>query len=503
MNRKQKRMVRLLAIVLAVLLGAGAVFSAIFSLAYAEEATSASNNQCELTMEYLGEEQALRMSQRLVYTNTSGKKLDRVVFYAPANLFRRQDSLTYDAADLEKVFPAGYLPGGIELVSVLADGESADYGFQGADEAFLRVACDLQPGESCTFIFNYYLLLTENAAFLGVSKNDWHLSGFYFSPASTDANGEFILNTPLFFTRYVDTPGMDFSAEITLPEGCLIASGGTESSAPAENGAVRWSIRADGAHDLALVFSANFREYAAETVSGVQLRCLTSLKGKADAVLAAAETAVETCEKLLGPLPFRQIDIVQADYGAGPLNHTACLWLPEESIKAGGQELMLAVYTGIAQQYFGCSAWARPVSDAWLSDAVSETVGYLLLEETQGYESYITALNKNIVSSLQLTIPGGLNVASDAALFTAYEYDIVVRDRGAAVFHELYTAMGRENLAAALRIFHEKGLEKDVLTEMDLVDALDEASGKSWEKFLTDWVFNIGDYVNQDIGWLE
>ena len=94
-------------------------------------------------------------------------------------------------------------------------------------------------------------------------------------------------------------------------------------------------------------------------------------------------------------------------------------------------------------------------------------------------------------------------MTSDASLFTAYEYEIVVINRGAAVFHELRTAMGREELLEGLRGFYKNGLEVDVLTEMDLVNALDEASGKSWEAFLTDWVFNIGDYVNQDIYWLD
>ena len=108
-----------------------------------------------------------------------------------------------------------------------------------------------------------------------------------------------------------------------------------------------------------------------------------------------------------------------------------------------------------------------------------------------------------MVPALQLTIPGGLVVTSDAALFTSSEYDIVVRDRGAAVFHELRTAMGREELIAGLRAFYALGRQTDVLTEMDLVRCLDEASGGSWEKFLTDWVFNVGDYVNQTIDWLD
>ena len=142
-------------------------------------------------------------------------------------------------------------------------------------------------------------------------------------------------------------------------------------------------------------------------------------------------------------------------------------------------------------------------SDAWLSDSVSEYVAYLLLEEADGHDAYLSALNADLVDALQLTIPGGLTVTSDAYLFTEYEYDVVVLRRGAAVFHELRTAMGWEDLLHALRRFYEKGIRQDVLSEMDLVDALDEASGGSWEKFLTDWLFNIGDYVNQQIDWLD
>ena len=117
MNRKQSRIVRVIAIVLAVLLTLGVVISALLSFAYAEEAMNDNVNRCELTMEYLGEEQALRMSQRLVYTNTSDTALDRVLFYAPANLFRRQNTLPYDAEALSAAFPTGFLPGGISSIT--------------------------------------------------------------------------------------------------------------------------------------------------------------------------------------------------------------------------------------------------------------------------------------------------------------------------------------------------------------------------------------------------
>ena len=54
-----------------------------------------------------------------------------------------------------------------------------------------------------------------------------------------------------------------------------------------------------------------------------------------------------------------------------------------------------------------------------------------------------------------------------------------------------------------LKRFYEKGLMTDVLGEYDLVDALDSASGGSWEAFLTDWLFNIDEYQRQNIEWME
>ena len=97
----------------------------------------------------------------------------------------------------------------------------------------------------------------------------------------------------------------------------------------------------------------------------------------------------------------------------------------------------------------------------------------------------------------------GLNVRSDARLFDGYAYDVVVLRRGAVVMHELRTAMGLEGLLSGLAEFRRMGQSGETLTEMDFVAAMDAASGRSWEAFLTDWVFNVGDYVNQRIDWYE
>ena len=69
--------------------------------------------------------------------------------------------------------------------------------------------------------------------------------------------------------------------------------------------------------------------------------------------------------------------------------------------------------------------------------------------------------------------------------------------------HELRNAMGKEAMLSGLRRFLEMGMDGHTLTEMEFVRAMDDVSGGSWEAFLTDWVFNVGDYVNQNIEWFE
>ena len=494
MKKNQQKLICINAIVLCIAVSA-------LGSAYAEDHSA--RNEYSFTVEYLEEEQALRMSQRLVYTNVTGGYLDRVLFYVPANMFRRESALMYGPETLAKAFPAGYVPGGAELIDVQANGLKADYGFQGADETCLRVECDLENGEKCEFTFEYYLLLTENAAFLGTGENGWRLSDFYFIPAGSDPfGGEPIVNPAVPFTRYIHTEAADYEMEIALPEKYEIAATGAETSEKAADGKIKWQVEAENVHDFAAVICKSGKQKSGLSAGGTDIRVLSGHK-KAKDVLKYAVQAVDACEKWFGACPFKEIDIIQTDYALDALSHSGCIWLSKDIIEGDGSELAHAVYAAVARQYFGFSAYALPSSDAWLSDAVSEYIAYLILEENEGHGAYLELLNKKVVDSLQLTIPGGLNVTSDASLFTENEYEIVVVNRGAAVFHELRTAMGREELIEGLKIFHQKGMETEVLTEMDLVHALDEASGKSWEAFLTDWVFNIGDYVQQDIYWLD
>lgn len=497
---KRNRVVRIIAIALALLLAGSAVVSVLIA-AWAE-AEAPARDRCEMAIEVCEEEQALQVTQRLVYTNRTDRALDGVLFCLYGNMLRRESALVYEADALEAAFPYGYAPGGVEFHSVRVNGAAADWGVRGADELYLRVACDLQPGETGEFAFEFTVLYAQNNAFLGVGETDARFSGFYPVPAETDSSGEFVTNAPLAFARTLFAPALDYSVDIALPAGYDLACGGEAVPAGGEGDLRRWHVELT-AHEFAFSCGRRWRVYEAQTASGARVRVLSNARGRARAALRCALAALEQYEEWFGALPGASLTLAQSDCVPGALTFDGLIWLNSGLFSGSAEALRREIRFRIAQQYFGLAAYVDPAADAWLSDAVSMYAAYLALEAAEGEAAYLRALNREIVPALQLTMPGGLTVTSAAGLFTADEYRIIVEERGAAVFHELRRAMGREALIAGLRRFVEKGRSAAVLGEYDLVAALDEASGGSWEAFLTDWLFNIGDYNIQAIDWLD
>jgi len=495
MRKHNRFAVRLVALILAGLLALGAIVSIILSEHAHAEGNSAPDRY-EISAEFLEDEQALRVSQRLVYVNRTGEMLDRVEFSVYGNMFRRASALMYESGTIAAAFPEGYAPGGIELSGIAVNGRAADWGMIGENELFLRVACQLEDGESCEFGFEYTLLLTKNAAFLGVGDTDWRLSGFYPEALKWE-DGDFVAPRPLQHARYVFADRADYAFSITLPDRYTLAAPGEAVATPNGDGTTTWSVAAPGVRELAVSFGMRWRELAGETALGTRVRVLSNLRSGAPKALKAALGALNTYEKWFGALGGT-VTVAQSDHAAGLLALPGVLWLPAELFSDE-----MALRRGLAKQFFGYGAYFMPTEDAWMSDALSEYLAYLALEDKEGHGAFLKELNRALVPSVQYTVPGGLEVTSDASLFTEAEYDTIVRRRGALVFHELRSAMGLEAMLEGLHIFYEKGLASDVLGEYDLVDALDRASGGSWEAFLTDWLFNIDQYQRQNIEWME
>jgi hypothetical protein len=103
------------------------------------------------------------------------------------------------------------------------------------------------------------------------------------------------------------------------------------------------------------------------------------------------------------------------------------------------------------------------------------------------------------MQALQLTLPGEYYITLDGAAFSRSLFEIVARDEGAAVWHDLRTRLGAETLRRAFAIYYTGNKDNLLAQERDLMDAINAAAGDDWESYFTDMLFNIREYVRE--GW--
>ena len=113
-------------------------------ICFSEESASLSY---QMEIEILENEQAAEIRVSVTYLNKTGNTLENLMFSVPANCLRRESTLPYDNDTLEKAFPFGYAPGGMDIKSIRVDGRDADWAVSGENEAYLRVPVSLENGK--------------------------------------------------------------------------------------------------------------------------------------------------------------------------------------------------------------------------------------------------------------------------------------------------------------------------------------------------------------------
>lgn len=489
MRKRNDMLKRVLAIILIVAMFATMIISIVISAipmyAYGEEAADSYTFEIEL----LEDEQALRVTQRLVFYNATGDRLDRVMFAVYGNMFRRESTVMYETAD---ALPYGYNPGGAEFYSVKVNGQEADWAVMGEGEYFMRVACDAAPGDVCEFEFVFDVLLTQNAAFLGVDQGCWRLSGF-FPVMCVYNDGIWEGNSPVQHNRYTLTTLADYEARITLPDMYALAATGTETCISNGDGTSTWTVSGADIREFALTVGRAWRCYSGETKQGTRVNVYTSDRGGDDAVEEAV-AAAEACEEWFGGFPTDHIDFAETDLAVEMMSFPGLVWIDRDVFQEGGDGLIYYIRNGIAAQYFGIEVYSDPAADAWLGVSIPEYVTYLLYEELDGYEAFVDRLNEYIPDAVSVTMPSNLVMNADAVLFSQAQFTTVVRHRGAMAMHELRVAMGKDVLIDALAMWRREFAQNRIVTEFDFLETLNRATGRDWEDFLTELIFNIDEY---------
>ena len=490
-----RKLMRTLAALLALIIAWGAV------PAMAEE-MHAGRTQYRAALVQL-DAAAYQIRCEIEYTNHTGRALGSVLFTMYANQLRRESSLVALPEQLEAAFPDGYAPGGVEFGQITVNGEPADWGMQGENELFVRVGCELQPGETAVFGFDYQLLLISSHSDIGFSEKDIRLTGFLPGVAVFDGD-EFVVNDASPIDRYAYHEPADYVIDMTIGSDYIPAASGTCTAGEQAGGYRAWRIEAQIVREMAIVLSKEYRERTVTSAMGTQLRLLgwdnSGVKRAAD----TAAKAIDLLEGWFGKAPYDQITLVQTDVVNDGSVYGGMAWILAENY-AGKNKLALEhdVVFRLAQQYFGMGAGNDPVQAPWLSVSVPEMVYYMYIDALEGRDNMLGQLNEDCLSALIMTLPGGYTVDSSLTAFTGRDdYEIVVQHRGAAAMYQIREAMGNENFTAGLRRFFEQynggfaGLRV-------FVGAFNEACGREYDLLIVDWLYTIDDYQGVIMDWFE
>lgn len=148
----------------------------------------------------------------------------------------------------------------------------------------------------------------------------------------------------------------------------------------------------------------------------------------------------------------------------------------------------------LANQWFGNLIMPKSWGNIWLNNAFAQYFAGLYTAKSNGREEYLTYYypfeKLNVLGDWQAENKHPIVSESikDVAAFTTDSYS---KFRGALVLRMLQKEMGEENWWKAIKYYVKANAGRQVSTK-DFQNAVEETSGKSYQWFFDQWVYEIG-----------
>ena len=341
----------------------------------------------------------------------------------------------------------------LDAVKLAIDGRKLDFQRDSFNPLDLEVTLPsmAQPGMHVTLIFDY------SGAF--ANDDDSPTKDVRF--AWIDRNSAYLLLPARWFplTNY---PSNRYTAtfQITVPENFAVTGTGqssTPNSLPAEKpGESGRSVYTFNCKDAAAVgtFVAGNLQLAPVHAQGLDISVF--------APPAASATAPRYGDELANVLTYYSNEF-------GPLSspHITLAQLPDgtvDSFSAPGLLLLSARDWGTtvnrnqlahlsAEQWWGNQVLPASPGDAWVTDGLAQYVAAMYIEHTQGEQGFRRELTSYAVGSVMFEGATPIAQAQDLQPYSQ-QYESIVVDKGAMVFHMLRTSMGDATFDSLLHDFY-------------------------------------------------
>ncbi|RME83219.1 MAG: M1 family peptidase [Caldilineae bacterium] len=392
------------------------------------------------------------------------------------------------------------LVGGMRFKSVvtLPDRFAAGYAFALQNTAIrITLIEPLPPDESLDLEIRYlvkaphregYVLFGESEGVLSLPYSYPILAAQTRDPTSPwrldvpPPHGDITISDPSFFTVTATVP-----STVTL-----IATGVEISRTESSPGWTQHVFVTGPVREWSMMMGEQFRRQSL-VVDGVTINSyyLANDERSGRSALAKAASVLRVYNRLLGPYPYKELDIVEAPTRYLGMEYSGLNFIGLDTYRNQIETQEILIAHEIAHQWWYNLVGSDPFRYPWLDEGLAEHSSMLYVDTLYGKEEAdrIRALRWQI--PIQWAKDNGYDdvVGQEVTAFNGTNYETLVYAKSASFFDAVYQQVGRETYLKILQTFIERYRFKTPTPE-DFLDTVREVSGYDPQPLYEKWILS-------------
>jgi len=277
---------------------------------------------------------------------------------------------------------------------------------------------------------------------------------------------------------------------ITVPSGETVITSGTPSPPVEQAGNSTYSFEYDQPSFPGTVYAGKY-SVQHETAFGadVTLDLQPGDENYAADYGATAAKIMSFFSSKFGSLPSGKLAVVEiANDTVGGYSSPGIVALAKRGFSEPVNEQLLA--HEISRQWWRCLLSPATPDDAFLDDGLSLYSSALYIEQSQGEAAFENFMHTTAIGALTHEEMAPISQAGSLQAFTP-QYDSIVAQKGAMVFHMLRWVIGDAAFTKALQGVVQQYAWKSITTQ-DFEKVTEEASNRKLTYFFAQWVSSTG-----------
>lgn len=365
-----------------------------------------------------------------------------------------------------------------------------------ADNSALRLplSAPLQPGESLNLWLTYQTVVPTNPQFgyniFSYTEETVVLAGFYPAIAVYDEAGWHTVAPP----PYGDATYLDialFQVELTVPAEMIIAASGnllTTVNHPEGNKTV--SLVSGPMRDFYIAMRTNY-QISTEVVDGIVVNSYypPHLATGGQAALQYAVDSLRLFNRLFGPYPYAEFDVVATPTRAGGIEYPGIVVAAQTLYDSNDDYLQHVVGHEVAHQWWYGLVGNDQIAEPWLDEALTQYSTWLYWREVAGPEIAQQML-KNFFQGPYDRVKDTARdraIAGSVTSFQENDYVVIVYSKGPLFFQALHQEVGDEIFYKILQTYYTEH-KYGIAQEEDLIGLIERVYGQSIAPLYETWI---------------